>query len=112
MARSFGVLRSLLIVAGLGLAAAPASADAIDGDWCNGPASLRIEGPAIRTPGGKDMTGDYDRHAFHYIVPAGEKDAGAEVMMRLLSDDDMVLVRRIGGADSPVESWKRCQPVS
>lgn len=107
-----GVLSGLLLViAGL-VAAAPAWADAIDGDWCNGPASLHIAGSALRTPGGLDMTGDYDRHAFHYVAPTGEKDAGADVSMHLLSEDEMVLVRRVGGADSPTESWKRCQPVS
>ena len=90
----------------------PALADAIDGDWCNGISSLHINGPAIRTPGGKDMTGDYDRHAFRYVAPAGEKYAGAEVVMRLMSEEEMLLMRRIDGSDSPVETWKRCQPVS
>jgi hypothetical protein len=112
LARSFAVLPGLLIAGACALAPVPAFADAIDGDWCNGPASLRIEGPAIHTPGGKDMTGDYDRHAFHYIVPAGEKDAGADVMIQLMNDYEMVLVHRIGGADGPLETWKRCQPVS
>ncbi len=110
--RVSGVFRGVLIVFASGLAVAPAYADAIDGDWCNGPASLRIDGQAIHTPGGKDMTGDYNRHAFHYIAPAGEKDAGAEIMMQLMSEEEMVLMRRIGGADSPTETWKRCQPVS
>ena len=112
MASSSGTLRGLLVIFAGGLFAAPALADAIDGDWCNGPASLHIAGPALRTPGGKDMTGDYERYAFHYLAPDGEKDAGAEVMIRLMSEEEMVLMRRIGGADSPLETWKRCQPVS
>lgn len=95
-----------------GLAAPPALADRIDGDWCNGPASLHIDGPAIRTPSGKDMAGDYARHAFHYLAPAGDKDAGAEIFMRLMSEDEMQLMRRMGTADGPVELWQRCKPVS
>jgi len=110
--RSIGLLSSLVIVMVSALAATPAFADAIDGDWCNGPSSLQIKGPALRTPGGKDMTGDYSRHAFHYLAPAGEKDAGAEVMMQLMNEQEMILMRRIGGADGPAETWKRCQPVS
>lgn len=102
----------LPIVLGLALSAGPALADAIDGDWCFGGATLRIEGEDVRTPGGQDIKGDYDRHAFRYVAPAGDKDAGAEVLMQLLSDDDMVLFRRTGGTDSPREDWKRCQPVS
>ncbi len=105
--------RRLCVVAALsGLGAAPALADAIDGDWCNGISSLQINGPAIRTPGGKDITGTYSRHAFRYIAPAGDRDAGAEVLMRLLGEQEMLLMRRIGGTESPAESWKRCQPVS
>ena len=102
-----------LVMAAISLGAASAAlADAIDGDWCNGAANLQIRGSAIRTPAGKDLTGDYSRHAFHYLAPAGEKDAGADVLMHLMSEETMLLVRRIGGSDSPVETWKRCQPVS
>jgi len=110
--RSIGLLSSLVIVMVSALAATPAFADAIDGDWCNGAASFHIQGPAIRTPAGKDMTGDYGRHSFHYLAPAGEKDAGAEILMRLMNEETVFLVRRVNGADSPVETWMRCKPVS
>ena len=112
MARASGVLRAVLVFAALGLTAAPALADAIDGDWCNGPSSLRIDGPDIHTPGGRDIKGDYDRHAFHYVVPVGEQGEGAEILIQLMNDYEMILVRRLAGADSPAETWKRCQPVS
>ena len=108
MRQRIGVLGVLLC----GLGAAPAVADAIDGDWCYGAANFHIEGPAIRTPGGKDITGDYSRHAFHYLAPPGEKDAGADVMMRLLNEDTLDLMRRTGAGDSPVETWNRCKPIS
>jgi len=106
-------LRSFTLVAALvAISATPALADAIDGDWCNGAASFHIQGPAIRTPAGKDITGDYGRHSFHYLAPAGEKDAGADVLMRLMNEETVFLVRRVGGTDSPVETWLRCKPIS
>ena len=58
--------------------ATPAFADRIDGEWCNGTQSLQIEGPSIRTPGGNQITGDYSRHGFAYVVPANEPEAGAK----------------------------------
>jgi hypothetical protein len=99
-------------IALLACSAGSAAADAIDGDWCFNAASLHIQGPDIRTPAGKDIKGDYNRHAFHYVAPAGEKDAGAEVFMRLMNEESMLLMRRSGGADSPIESWSRCKPIS
>jgi hypothetical protein len=112
MARANWASWGFVLAAASLLPATPAMADAIDGDWCHGPASLRIDGPDVHTPGGKDIKGDYDRHAFHYIVPAGEKDEGSEILIQLMSDDEMVLIRRISGADSPAETWQRCQPVT
>jgi hypothetical protein len=95
-----------------GFAATPAFADKIDGDWCNGAANFHIDGPAIRTPAGKDMTGDYSRHSFHYTSPDGEKDVGAEIYMRLMNEETVFLTRRVGGTDGPVETWIRCKPIS
>jgi hypothetical protein len=37
---------------------------------------LRYE---IVTPGGKQMRGEYTRHSFSYVVPAGEPGAGETV---------------------------------
>ena len=49
------------VFAAVWLAAAPdARADAIDGMWCQGSRSMQIDGPAIVTPGGISMTGEYD----------------------------------------------------
>jgi hypothetical protein len=54
------------MAAGVGAAllfAAPAQADAIDGDWCREDGKrMSIRGPDIVTPGGKAMRGDYSRH--------------------------------------------------
>lgn len=85
-------------------------ADAIDGNWCFADGRrLSIQGSDLVTPGGKHMTGDYDRHAFAYVVPAGEKSAGSKVFMVLIDDDTMQLV--VGAAPSASgqgETWRRC----
>ncbi len=89
------------------LSAAPVFADAIDGDWClaNG-RHMSINGPEIITPHGKRMQGNYDRHAFHYVAPAGEPAAGQEINMSLI-DDDLLHVMTGGKSTKPVE-WRRC----
>lgn len=98
-----------LVLGVLGVAAlapGPARADAIDGHWC-GPDKriLSIQGPAITTPGGKRIKGNYDRHAFSYIVPDGEPGSGATVNMTLLSEELMRLHPPNGGAE---QLWRRC----
>ena len=66
---------------------------AIDGDWCHAPDGRRfsIRGPDIVTPGGKQMQGDYSRHAFSYAVPAPEPGAGKTVFMTLLDENTVHL---------------------
>jgi hypothetical protein len=87
-------------------AAGQAQADAIDGDWCSPGQvrSLRIEGPRIVTPGQQLTQGDYSRHAFAYVVPPGEPDAGMPVVMQLLGENDVRI--SFGGAEP--EIWQRC----
>jgi hypothetical protein len=102
---------ALALCAFIGIAT-PAYADAIDGDWCFGAASLYIKGPAVRTPGGNQIQADYDRHGIRYIVPANEGGAGSEVVMRLQNEENAVLVRKVGAAEAAPETWKRCKPIS
>lgn len=88
-----------------------ALADAIDGNWCHQAKQLSIRGPAIVTPGGTAMQGDYDRHGFIYVVPGGEPQAGQTVVMVLLNETTMRLgiggtVEAAGKAAS--EIWRRC----
>jgi hypothetical protein len=85
-----------------------ARADAIDGQWCLGSSHFEINGPNIRTPGGNDITGNYDRHGFSYIVPNNEEGAGTQVVMVLLNEETVRLTR----GTFAVETWKRCKPVS
>lgn len=93
------------------LAAAPAWADAIDGNWCFAAKQLAIRGPAIVTPGGTAMQGDYDRHHFSYVVPAGEANAGKTVVMVLLGETAMHLsvgTSATEAAKATPELWRRC----
>jgi hypothetical protein len=90
--------------------AGPAFADAIDGNWCH-PDGRRftIRGPAITTPGGNQLQGNYDRHSFSYPIPASEPRSGETVFMTLMGEY-LVHLRVGSGAASPVEEWKRCAP--
>lgn len=103
--------RYWMAAAALMLVPLPAAADAIDGHWCLGAKRLEIAGPAIVTPGGKRITGDYGRHEFSYVVPAGEPGAGTAVDMDLLGEDDMRLWpagRKPDPAAAGAQMWKRC----
>ncbi len=107
--KTLGFMACLVTVALLA-PAERASADAIDGNWCFADGRrMSIQGSDLVTPGGKHMTGDYDRHAFAYVAPAGENGAGSKVFMVLIDDDTMQLA--MGAAPSASgkgEVWRRC----
>jgi len=91
------------------LAATHARADEIDGDWCNADGKrMKIRGPEIVTPGGTQTRGNYTRHSFVYVVPAGEAGAGETVSIILLSE--YLAHARQGAADAPIKVWNRCPP--
>src|SRR5262245_4532947 len=93
----------------LELAATHARADVIDGDWCNADGKrMKIRGPEIVTPGGTQTRGNYTRHSFVYVVPAGEAGAGETVSIILLSE--YLAHARQGAADAPIAVWNRWQP--
>ena len=98
----------MLAVVAAGLVALPSNsrADAIDGDWChqNGK-RMSIRGPEIVTPGGKQTRGDYDRHHFSYVVPAGEAGEGANVQI-VLRGEYLALSRQ--GESTEWQEWRRC----
>src|SRR5262245_52099482 len=71
------LLGCVALVAGASLA----RADATTGQLCLGSSHFEINGPKIRTPGGNDITGNYDRHGFSYVVPTNEQGAGTEIVM-------------------------------
>lgn len=107
------LLASAVVVTWLGADAA--FADALDGEWCREAESLTIQGPNILTPGGTQTTGDYARHHFSYVIPAGEPQAGATVEISQLSEEEMDL--RIVSAEQDAapgawERWRRCKVTS
>lgn len=69
-------MQRLLTAAILALVfASPASADAIDCEWCSPKGlHLKITGPDIVIPSGATIKGEYGRHHFAYAVPAGEPE--------------------------------------
>ena len=99
-----------LIIAG----AVPAWADVIDGHWCfTDGERISIQGPAVVTPAGSSIQGDYSRHYFTYVVPPTDPGAGQTVSMMLMNEDTVQL--RIGtepshSSDDPVQVWHRCGP--
>lgn len=108
MRRACQVFVALAVV----LAPTVALADAIDGNWCH-PDGRRftIRGPAIVTPGGASLQGNYERHFFSYAIPAPEPRAGETVFMNLMGEYLVHLrVGRDSSSAGPVEEWKRCAP--
>jgi hypothetical protein len=93
-------------------AVSSAVADVIDGDWCaTDGRHMSIRGPAIVTPGGKQLAGLYSRHSFSYVIPSPEQSAGATIYMRLVNPETISLW--IGStAVGPPEIWNRCTPIS
>lgn len=91
----------------------PAYADRLDGGWCGGGGKqLQISGPQITTPSGTVLQGDYQRHSFSYTAPASDADAGQQILMRQLNDEQMNLYRIVDGKQTEPELWQRCDITS
>ncbi len=98
----------LLVAAGVLLQTGVGRADAIDGDWCSTDGMrMSIQGEKITTPGGKQILGNYSRHAFDYVVPEGESGSG-EVVNIILRGEYLALSRQ-GPADGRLREWHRCK---
>jgi hypothetical protein len=106
-----GKLKTILAAVALTLIAAPAFADAIDGDWCylSDGRRFSIRGPDIVTPGGAHLQGDYSRHAYSYPAPANERGGGKTIFMTLLDENTVHLRYGEAFAGDP-ETWIRCSP--
>jgi hypothetical protein len=108
-AKVFGCVLGLATLA-VAMMSGVARADAIDGNWCAQDGRvMTIDGPAIVTPGGSQITGNYSRHAFSYVVPPGESGAGGTVLMILLNEETVRLAPGNGGRE---EIWHRCDVTS
>jgi hypothetical protein len=91
----------------------PVLADAIDGDWCNMDGGhLRIEGSKIELAPGQILEGAYNRHAFSYVAPANDPEAGAEIQFVLRSEEEMRRVRKPDAMPEHEDIWRRCSATS
>ena len=102
--------RLLIVLAAIGvlLQTSAGRADAIDGDWCSTDGMrMSIRGEKITTPGGKQIEGNYSRHAFDYVIPAGENGSG-DVVNIVLRGEYLALSRQ-GPVDAPLREWHRCK---
>ena len=89
------------------IAPPPARADAIDGAWCHEKGRrMVITGPSIVTPAGSTTQGDYGRHDFSYVVPAGEPGAGTTIRMVLMGEYRV----QVQEGDAAPAVWERCGP--
>ena len=52
------------------------------------------------------MTGEYSRHTFRYVAPAGERAAGETINMAIVDDETLHLL--IESAGGNIEVWQRC----
>ena len=103
-----GRLLIVLVAAAMLLQTGVGRADAIDGDWCSTDGQrMSIVGEKITTPGGTQIRGNYSRHAFDYVVPAGENGSGETVSIILRGE--YLAVSRRGPADGPLTEWRRCK---
>lgn len=92
-----------------------AVADQIDGTWCSPSGdSMTIEGSRVVTPGGRVVTGRYNRHHVDYEVPEGETDAGSRVSADQLNDEEIrvIVIAKDPSANEPSEIWTKCQVTS
>lgn len=103
------MLRKLMVLAGLVACVPAAYADSIDGAWCKAQGQrMVIQGPNILTPAGSRAQGDYGRHSFTYVVPAGDPGAGTAIRMMLMGEEHVQVQE---GAAQPV-IWNRCGPAT
>lgn len=104
---------AFLVFTALFAAAPPALADAIDGDWCGlGGGHLRIEGPQIELSPGRVVEGTYTRHAFSYVAPENDPEAGTRIQFVLRSEEEMRRVRQPDVKPEHEDIWRRCASTS
>lgn len=72
-------------------AAYPEFANVNDGHCCVASSGMRLSvgGSAITMPSGNQITGDYNRHEFCYMIPAPEQPAGKTVTMSVVDEENM-----------------------
>lgn len=110
MTRKTILLAAVLIVS----SAITAHADQILGQWCapGGTRSVKVDQATVVSPGGKTVPANITRHHVDFVMPDGEKDAGATFNADQLGDEQIrVTFIRKEGTSEP-EIWTPCKPVS
>ena len=98
----------VVVAAAMALQTGVGHADAIDGDWCSTDGMrMSIRGEKITIPSGKQVEGNYSRHAFDYVVPAGDNGSG-DVVSIILRSEYLALSRQ-GPTEAPLREWHRCK---
>lgn len=106
MLRRLVLLLAFLVL----LPAGAARADAIDGDWCSTDGKrMSIRGDSIVIPSGRQIAGNYSRHAFDYVIPSGDDGAGDTVSIIL--HGEYLAFSRQGTGDRQTE-WRRCKDLN
>lgn len=101
----------LPLVLALLMQAGAARADAIDGDWCSADGQrMSIRGDNITIPSGKQIAGNYSRHAFDYVIPPGENGAGDTINIILRSE--YLAFSRQGASGDRTTEWRRCKDLN
>lgn len=67
-------------------------------------------GDSITIPSGKQILGNYSRHAFDYVIPSGDGGAGDTVSI-ILRNEYLAFSRQGAGGDKPTE-WRRCKDLN
>jgi hypothetical protein len=102
-----GVLAIVLV-----FSAGAASADPLDGRWCMaGGGRMSIDGSRVTTPGGAQMTGEYDRGSLVYAMPGLEPGSVLRVSLTLLDEERLrMAINQAGAKNARPEIWHRCGP--
>jgi|SRR6478672_12026154 hypothetical protein len=101
----------LLLVFTVLMQAGAARADAIDGDWCSTDGQrMSIRGDNITIPSGKQIVGNYSRHAFDYVIPPGDSGAGDTINIILRSE--YLAFSRQGASGDRMTEWRRCKDLN
>jgi hypothetical protein len=92
------------------LAALPARADQIIGEWCppGGSVSLVVKNHDDVTFAGASVQANVDRHHVDFIIPANLADSGSRFSADQLNDEQV----RVTIGSKPAEIWTPCKPVS
>jgi hypothetical protein len=106
------MMRRIALILSFITLATPASADAIDGDWCLASKHLSVKGSEITLPTGTKIQGQNNHHEFLYQVPVGQADAGSLIYLQQQNEEMMTRYQVKNGKAVDGESWMRCAPAS